>query len=107
MSNQGVVAELRIFTEESPKGVQKEQVKCVKDVGIEGDKYAKGGERQVTLQDQTVKEWIDFLLIPWYYNHIKRVLPETVSPKMVSQESDFAFGKAVTFCDLCSLVISL
>ena len=59
MSNQGVVAKLRIFTEEFPKGVQKEQVKCVKNVGIEGDKYAKGGERQVTLQDQAVREWMN------------------------------------------------
>jgi MOSC domain-containing protein YiiM len=34
-------------------------IECIENVGIQGDDNAKGGERQVTLVDDFVRNWID------------------------------------------------
>lgn len=35
------------------------EIECIENVGIYGDDNAKGGERQVTLRDALVRDWIE------------------------------------------------
>jgi len=35
------------------------RIDCIENVGIKGDGNAKGGERQVTLMDDSVREWVE------------------------------------------------
>lgn len=58
MSGRGIVTDLFIYKEKGQAGIRVVRADCVKGSGMSGDIHAQGGERQVTLQDLNLKEWM-------------------------------------------------
>jgi len=54
----GIVSDIFIYTERKTDGKRVKHATCVKDHGILGDVYAKGGERQITLRSKGLKDWL-------------------------------------------------
>lgn len=58
MSGRGIVTDLFIYKEKGQAGNRVLHADCVKGAGILGDIHAQGGDRQVTLQDLHLKDWM-------------------------------------------------
>ena len=56
---EGTVRGLYVFRERGQPGEPAERALFQKDKGMEGDRHATGGKRQVTLLSGEVREWIN------------------------------------------------
>ena len=54
----GKVEKLKIFTEKGKPGEIVQSVQCAADCGLVGDRFAKGGEKQLTMMDKSCEEWL-------------------------------------------------
>ena len=54
----GKVEKLKIFTEKGKPGEIVQSVQCAADCGLVGDRFAKGGEKQLTAIDEICERWL-------------------------------------------------
>ena len=54
----GKIKNLKIFTEKGKPGELVQSVQCTADCGLEGDRFAKGGEKQLTMIDDICESWL-------------------------------------------------
>ncbi|MBE6894406.1 MAG: hypothetical protein E7483_02195 [Ruminococcaceae bacterium] len=54
----GILKKIKIFSQKGqpPQIVQKAD--CIVDLGLQGDRFAKGGEKQITVIDAVCEEWM-------------------------------------------------
>lgn len=64
MVQEGVVAALYVFRDKGKPGIPVNICQFLKDLGMEGDRHAKGGERQVTLLSGEVRDWMTAQAVP-------------------------------------------
>ena len=56
--NIGNIKKIILFTEKNSPPINVQNVQCLVDCGLQGDRFAKGGEKQVTLVSSECLEWI-------------------------------------------------
>ncbi|MBR2028374.1 MAG: hypothetical protein IKA10_05225 [Oscillospiraceae bacterium] len=54
----GKIEKIKIFTEKGKPGKMVQSVDCLVDLGLSGDRFAKGGEKQLTIIDRDSENWI-------------------------------------------------
>ena len=54
----GKIKNIKIFAEKGKAGEFVQSVQCTADCGLEGDRFAKGGEKQLTMIDDICESWI-------------------------------------------------
>lgn len=58
MNDWGIVTDLFIYKTKGKIGIRVPCIECVKGSGILEDIHARGGERQITLQDMDLNNWM-------------------------------------------------
>ena len=54
----GKIKKIKIFTEKGKPGENVLSAECVVDLGLLGDRFAKGGEKQLTMIDEVCENWL-------------------------------------------------
>ena len=54
----GKIKNIKIFAEKGKPGELVQSVQCTADCGLEGDRFAKGGEKQLTMIDDICESWL-------------------------------------------------
>ena len=54
----GKIKNIKIFAEKGKPGEIVQSVQCIADCGLEGDRFAKGGEKQLTMIDDICESWL-------------------------------------------------
>ena len=54
----GKIKNIKIFAEKGKPGENVQMVQCTADCGLEGDRFAKGGEKQLTMIDDICESWL-------------------------------------------------
>ena len=54
----GKIKNIKIFAEKGKPGEIVQSVQCTADCGLEGDRFAKGGEKQLTMIDDICESWL-------------------------------------------------
>ena len=54
----GKIKNIKIFAEKGKPGEIAQSVQCIADYGLEGDRFAKGGEKQLTMIDDICESWL-------------------------------------------------
>lgn len=54
----GKVKKIKIFIEKGVPPQEPENAQCTVDLGLQGDRYAKGGQKQITMIDSCCVEWL-------------------------------------------------
>ena len=57
--NNGKVEKIKIFFEKGVPPETPQKAECAADLGLVGDRYAKGGEKQLTAIDAQCAEWME------------------------------------------------
>ena len=54
----GKIKNIKIFAEKGKPGEIVQSVQCTVDLGLSGDRFAKGGEKQLTMIDDICESWL-------------------------------------------------
>jgi len=54
----GILKKIKIFLQKGQPPQIAEKADCIVDLGLQGDRFAKGGEKQLTIIDKTCEEWV-------------------------------------------------
>ena len=54
----GKVAKIKIFKKKGEPGKIVQKADCVADCGLLGDRFARGGEKQITITDDICENWL-------------------------------------------------
>ena len=54
----GKIKKIKIFVNKGEPGQSVSSACCVVDLGLQGDRFAKGGEKQLTIIDDICEEWL-------------------------------------------------
>lgn len=55
---EGTIKQLFLFPQKGQPGIELQSAICTKDVGIQGDRFANGGPKQVTAVDANTWNWV-------------------------------------------------
>ncbi|MBQ7283796.1 MAG: hypothetical protein IJW74_02950 [Oscillospiraceae bacterium] len=56
--NSGILKKIKIFLKKGQPGEMVQKADCVIDLGLAGDRFAKGGEKQLTAISSQCEEWL-------------------------------------------------
>lgn len=54
----GIIKQIFLFPEKGQPGIESSCATCIKNIGIQGDRFAKGGPKQVTAVDSKAWNWV-------------------------------------------------
>lgn len=60
---EGKINRINIFKDKGEPPISLKSVNCSLDFGLENDRFAKGGEKQLTLIDKSTTDWIEKIQI--------------------------------------------
>ena len=85
------------FTEKGKPGEPVEEAHFVKGLGMEGDRHADGGSRQLTLLSGEIREWMDSQEVPGlcFRRYKANLVTEGLAPETLKPGRKIKIGTAV------------
>lgn len=85
------------FTEKGKPGEPVEEAHFVKGLGMEGDRHADGGSRQLTLLSGEIREWMDAQKVPGlcFRRYKANLVTEGLNPEDLKPGMRLKLGTAV------------
>ena len=56
---EGILKKIKIFSQKGQPPLEMQNAECIVDLGLAGDRFAKGGAKQVTVIDEQCEQWME------------------------------------------------